>query len=226
MRLESDPGRPHLRWLARSAFRPIPTTMTGRPLKRELSSDDALLIVDLQNDFLPGGSLAVPEGDAVIAPLNRCIAVFTSAELPVIATRDWHPPEHCSFLSRGGPWPAHCVQQTSGAGFAPGLALPANAWVVDKATDPERDDYSEFSVAGFDAALRTRGIHRLFMGGLATEYCVRETVLDALRRGLRVVVLLDCIRPIERRPGDGERAIASMKQAGADFCRVGDLAPC
>lgn len=200
--------------------------MSGEHPRLSLDRDDALVIVDVQNDFLPGGRLPVPEGDAVVAPLNRCIARFGSSGLTIIATRDWHPADHCSFHDRGGPWPPHCIQDSPGAAFAPGLELPVDVRIVDKATDPERDDYSEFSVDGFESELRVRGIHRLFVGGLATEYCVRQTVLDALRFGFRAVVVLDGIRAIERHPGDGNRAISAMRQAGAEFCRSDDLTRC
>ncbi len=188
-----------------------------------LLAGDALIIEDVQNDFLPGGSLPVPEGDAVIAPLNRCIARFRARGLPIIATRDWHPADHCSFQQRGGPWPAHCVRDTAGAEFASGLLLPADVWVIDKATDPGREAFSVFAVAEFDRELRERGIRRLFVGGLATEYCVRATVLDAIAHGFRVVLLSDAVRAIDRQAGDGEGAIREMTQAGAELWHSEEL---
>lgn len=182
-----------------------------------LLDGDALLIIDVQNDFLPGGSLPVPRGDEVIVPLNRYLREFGARGLPVIATRDWHPPNHCSFRERGGRWPPHCLRGSAGARFAAGLDLPADVRVIDKATDPDGEALSAFGVEDFGLELRRRSISRLFVGGLATDYCVRETVLDALRGGFRVVVLLDAVRAVEARAGDGDRAIEDMAGAGAEF---------
>lgn len=192
-----------------------------RPIMSSQASDkrpqigDALLIVDVQNDFLPGGALAVPAGDEIIAPLNAWISRFAGAGLPIFATRDWHPPNHCSFHAQGGPWPPHCVANTPGAAISSRLALPANATVVSKATLPPADAYSAFSDADLDARLRSVRVRRLFIGGLATDYCVLNTVIDALRLGYRVLLLIEAIRAVNLRPGDGERAIAVMLAAGA-----------
>lgn len=180
---------------------------------------DALLIVDVQNDFLPGGSLAVPHGDQVIAPLNRYIARYRAAQLPVFASRDWHPPDHCSFHAQGGPWPPHCVAGTEGARFAAVLELPASTQIVSKALRPERDAYSAFEDTDLDARLRQAGVRRLFVGGLATEYCVLNTAKDALRLGYAVTLLLDAIRAIDAKPGDGERAIEELQRRGARLYR-------
>ncbi|MCX7897313.1 MAG: nicotinamidase [Rhodocyclaceae bacterium] len=180
---------------------------------------DALLIVDVQNDFLPGGALAVPEGDAVIAPLNQWIARFEAHALPIIATRDWHPPDHCSFAFRGGPWPPHCIAGTAGAAFAPTLALPKSAWIVSKATTPDQEAYSAFAGTELDAWLKAAKVSRLFVGGLATDYCVKNTVLDALSLGYEVVLLLAAMRAVDRTCGDGERALQAMRQAGAAAVR-------
>jgi nicotinamidase/pyrazinamidase len=176
---------------------------------------DALILVDIQNDFLPGGALAVPAGDAVIAPLNAWIARFASAGLPVFATRDWHPIDHCSFAARGGPWPPHCIAGTPGAAFAPALALPANATIVSKATTAEADAYSGFAGTDLHVWLQAAGVRRFFVGGLATDYCVLNTVRDALALGYHVMLLQDAIRAVDVKPGDGERAIAAMVAAGA-----------
>jgi nicotinamidase/pyrazinamidase len=181
----------------------------------ELCAGDALVVIDVQNDFLSGGSLAVPRGDEVVAPLNRCIAAFARAGLPIFATRDWHPPEHCSFREQGGPWPPHCVPGTKGAEFAPGLALPAATVIVSKDTRPDQDTYSGFEGGDLDGRLRAVGARRLFLGGLATDYCVRHTVKDALARGYEVIVLTDAIRAVEVHPGDGEKAMVDMARAGA-----------
>jgi nicotinamidase/pyrazinamidase len=179
-----------------------------------LGAGDALVIVDVQQDFLPGGAVAVPSGDAVVPALNRYIADFVRAGLPVFATRDWHPSAHCSFRARGGPWPPHCVQDSAGARLAPELALPPSAPIVSKGAAPDRDAYSAFE-SDLDARLRERGVRRVFVGGLATDYCVLETVKDALARGYRVALLTDAIRPVDRAPGDGRRAEEEMIRRGA-----------
>lgn len=187
----------------------------GLAVDMRLQPGDALLIVDVQRDFLPGGSLAVPAGDGVVAPLNRWIVRFGAEGLPVFATRDWHPAGHCSFRPQGGTWPPHCVAGTAGAQFAAALALTADAGVISKATRPEADAYSGFAGTDLHQQLQHLGVKRLFVGGLATDYCVLKTVQDALSLGYAVMLLVDCIRAVEVRPGDGERAIAAMVAAGA-----------
>lgn len=177
----------------------------------------ALLIVDVQNDFCPGGALAVPEGDEVVPVLNRYIERLGA---PVFASRDWHPTETRHFRERGGPWPPHCVRETAGAAFHPRLKLPADAVVVTKGTDPTDDGYSAFegvdrSGVPLGVALGEKGVQKLFVGGLATEYCVRASVLDALKQGFDVVLLTDAIRGIDVKPGDTARALAEMRDAGA-----------
>jgi nicotinamidase/pyrazinamidase len=157
----------------------------------------------------------VPAGDAVVAPLSIWIARFAAACLPVLATRDWHPPDHCSFRAQGGIWPPHCVAGTAGAQFAAALALPADAGVISKATRPDADAYSGFAGTDLHDRLQRLGVKRLFVGGLATDYCVLNTVQDGLRLGYAVVLLVDCIRAVDVKPGDGERAIAAMLAAGA-----------
>ncbi len=188
-----------------------------------LEAGDALVIVDVQNDFLPGGHLAVPEGDAVIAPLNAYIERFAQQERPIVATRDWHPADHCSFREQGGPWPPHCVAGTPGAEFAAALRLPASAWIVSKATQPDQEAYSGFEGTDLAERLRQAGVRRLFVGGLATDYCVKNTVLDALREGFAVFLLRDAIRAVNVNPGDGERAIDEMTAAGAIPITLADL---
>ncbi len=188
-----------------------------------LGPGDALLIVDVQNDFLPGGSLAVPRGDRIIPALHRSIACFQARALPVVATRDWHPAAHCSFEEQGGPWPPHCVAGTAGAAFAPALRLPDTALVVSKGTEVERDAYSGFEGTDLAPRLRALKVERLFVGGLATEYCVLATVMAARAAGFQAVLLTDAIAAIDLEPGDGERAIASMEQAGARLARSEDL---
>lgn len=188
----------------------------------------ALLLVDVQNDFCPGGALAVPEGDRVIAPLNRAAERFAAAGLPVFASRDWHPPLSNHFQPQGGPWPVHCVQDTAGAALHPDLRLPEQTVLVSKGMDTSADGYSAFD--GISAAdrplaelLAENGITHLCVGGLATDYCVRATVLDALQRGLAVTLLLDGIAGVNLQPGYAERAIEEMRAAGARLVRVDEL---
>jgi nicotinamidase/pyrazinamidase len=184
---------------------------------------DALLIVDVQNDFLPGGSLGVPRGDGVIAPLNRAIALFTARARPVFASRDWHPARHCSFREQGGPWPPHCVVGTPGADFAPGLALPASAVMVFKATRADEESYSVFGGTGFEGMLRAASARRIVVGGLATDYCVLATTRDARLLGFAVVVLSDAVRAVDVQPGDGTRALEEMARLGATFATTDEL---
>jgi nicotinamidase/pyrazinamidase len=189
---------------------------------------DALVIVDVQNDFCPGGALPVPAGDQVVPLLNRSAAQFARRGAPVFASRDWHPARTRHFQAGGGPWPPHCVQDTVGAQFHPDLRLPPATTIVSKGMDPDADAYSCFQgeISGgmpFAAALGERGARRLFIGGLATDYCVKATVLDALKEGFEVVVLADAVRAVDATPGDGERALAAMQQAGARLARLDDL---
>jgi nicotinamidase/pyrazinamidase len=178
---------------------------------------DALIVADVQNDFLPGGALGVPAGDEVIAPLNGYLQQFAERHLPVFLTRDWHPPLHCSFRDQGGPWPPHCIAGTSGAEFAPGLCVPAGAQVVSKATRPEAEAYSAFQGTDLAAQLRRLGVKRVVVGGIATDYCVRATVLDALAAGFGAVVLADAVRAVQLRPGDAQQALADMRAHGAQI---------
>jgi len=180
-----------------------------------LSEGDALVLVDVQRDFLPGGALAVPAGDAVVPVLNRYIALARERGVPIVATRDWHPANHCSFEAQGGPWPPHCISDTTGAQFAPGLELPPDVHIVSKATVASPDSYSGFGGTTLADDLRSRGIRRVLVGGLATDYCVLNTVLDAIREGFEVVLLTDAIRAVNVDPTDGERAEARMLSAGA-----------
>jgi nicotinamidase/pyrazinamidase len=187
-----------------------------------LGSGDALIVVDVQNDFLPGGSLAVPGGDEILPVLDRAVERFSAHELPVFATRCWHPPNHCSFREQGGPWPPHCVQDTWGAELAPGLAL-RSLTIISKATTPERDAYSGFERTNLEERLRAADAHHLFVGGLMTEHCVLNTVKDALARGFSVSLLVDAVRPID--PASGDRAIDEMKRLGAVRIEAGPHRP-
>ncbi|MGH7363590.1 MAG: nicotinamidase [Candidatus Methylomirabilales bacterium] len=182
---------------------------------------DALILVDVQNDFCPGGALPVPEGDQVVPALN---ALLQRVQAFTVATRDWHPPAHCSFRPQGGPWPVHCVAGTPGADFHPALATERVAHVISKATRPEEEAYSGFQGTALADLLRKRDIRRVFVGGLATDYCVKATALDAVKNGFEVTVLEDAIRGVEVQPGDCARALEEMKRAGIRLLRTEDLA--
>ena len=182
----------------------------------------ALIVVDVQNDFLPGGALAVPEGDKIIPSLNYVIKKFRNENLPLFFTRDWHPPNHPSFLENGGTWPVHCVKDTKGAAFDPGLEVPEGAAIISKASELDTDEYS--GLKGFDSdgnrldkILKRGNIRRVLIGGLATDYCVLNTVLDALDLGCEVYVLTDAVRAVNVKPDDGTRAIQDMTDKGARF---------
>jgi nicotinamidase/pyrazinamidase len=190
-----------------------------------LALGDALVIVDVQNDFLPGGALAVPRGDEVLAPLNGYLKQFMRHSLPIFATRDWHPPGHCSFREQNGPWPPHCVAGSDGACFAAALQLPTDAILVAKATEADADAYSGFGGTDLDDLLRAAGARRLFVGGLATDYCVLNTVRDAVQLGYAVLLLQDAVRAVDVNTGDGDRALAEMQALGARGIELSQLAP-
>jgi len=180
----------------------------------------ALLVVDIQKDFCAGGALPAPGGADIIPAVNRHLVDARSREMPVYATRDWHPPSTSHFKEYGGVWPPHCVQGTAGAQFHPELKLPPDAIVVNKGDDPQRHGYSAFDghtstgTALLDD-LRDRHVTRVYLMGIATDYCVRESALDALRAGLEVRVLADAIAGIDARPGDAQRALDEISAAGA-----------
>lgn len=180
-----------------------------------LREGDALIVVDVQRDFLPGGRLAVTGGHEVVPVLNDYIGRFQRHGLPVVATRDWHPRDHCSFDAQGGPWPPHCVQDSDGAAFADELELSEDAVVISKGTRQESDAYSGFDDTDLLAHLRQRRVARLFIGGLATDYCVRATVTDGLEAGFDVVLLRDAVRAVGVKPTDEAEALAAMRDAGA-----------
>jgi len=185
-----------------------------------LRKSDALIVVDVQRDFLPDGALGVPEGEAVIEPLNRCIVAFERHGLPIFATRDWHPPDHCSFQSQGGLWPQHCVAGTPGAQFAAGLSLPPSVRIISKATAAQADAYSGFQGTDLAAQLAAADCTRVVIGGLATDYCVRATALDARAAGLEVIVLEEGTRAVNLKPGDGQRALNDMRDSGVQLISV------
>ena len=174
-----------------------------------------LLIVDVQNDFCPGGALAVKNGDRVVPRLNKTIAAFSKAVLPIFFTRDWHPTNHISFRDQGGIWPPHCIQGTIGAGFHPDLAIPSGATIISKGDKPNTEAYSGFQGTDLESRLKKADVGEIFLGGLATDYCVRESCLDGLRAGFKVNVLRDCVKAVNIKPSDGTRALKEMRRAGA-----------
>jgi nicotinamidase/pyrazinamidase len=194
---------------------------------------DALLVVDFQNDFTPGGALAVPEGDRIAAPIGELLDRFDL----VVATRDWHPEDHGSFVDvevdaskwRGtdppSVWPVHCVQGTPGAELHPSLDRAKVDVVIDKGQDPNSQGYSAFQDTRLGDLLRERGVERLYVAGLATDYCVKNSVLDARREGFEVTVVEDAIRGVDVEPGDSERALEEMRRAGAELAASEDIAP-
>ncbi|MHB0855952.1 MAG: isochorismatase family protein [Anaerolineae bacterium] len=194
-----------------------------------IEEHSALLAVDVQNCFLPGGSLAVPEGDVVVPRLNAYTRLFRQAGQPIFASRDWHPPETTHFQSGGGPWPQHCVAGTPGAEYAPGLALPQDAVIVSKGMGAYEDAYSAFQAR--DAGdrmladlLRQQGVQHLYIGGLALDYCVRYSALDARNLRLGVTVLIDATRAVNVKPHDAEQAIEDMVRVGVALATIEHLA--
>jgi len=193
-----------------------------------MGSKAALLIVDVQNDFCPGGALQIVGGDRVVEPINRAVEYFTAAGWPILASRDWHPPETRYFRPCGGVWPIHCVQGTKGAAFHPGLTLPEGTVVLSKGINPELDGYSAFEGVTGDGRmlaelLRDLEVRKLYLSGLATDYCVLCTTLEALRNGFKVTVLTDAVAGVEVVPGESACAIEDMKNAGAQLATVEGL---
>ena len=192
-----------------------------------MSQRDALIVVDVQNDFCPGGALAVENGDEVVPVLNRYIERFVALRLPIFATRDWHPVKTTHFKAYGGVWPVHCVQGTHGAEFHPDLKLTPEITIVSAGMAADEDGYSGFlgrdsSGMSLAALLRDRGVDRLLIGGLATDYCVKHTVLDGIQEGFQVMLIGDAVRGVNLNPGDSEQAIKEMSAAGAIVVRGND----
>ena len=180
----------------------------------------ALLIVDVQNDFCPNGALAVKDGDRIIPVINKYISVFKKRNLPIFLTRDWHPKVTRHFKQFGGVWPKHCVENTKGAQFHPALKIPKNGIILSKGMDPERDSYSAFQASDSNGAelltlMKIFGVDEIFIGGLATDYCVRYTALDALKYGLKATVLMDAVKGVNLRPDDSDKAIEEIVLRGA-----------
>src|SRR5829696_3289875 len=176
----------------------------------------ALIVVDVQNDFCPGGALAVERGDEVVEPLNRPIEGFLGRGEPVYKSRDWHPAKTKHFAAYGGTWPVHCVQNTEGAEFHPALRDDPRISVISKGLG-DKDCYSAFDETDLAAQLRRQKVEEVVVGGLATDYCVKNTVLDALKNGFKVKAVENAIRAVELQPGDGDRAIEEMRAAGAEI---------
>jgi nicotinamidase/pyrazinamidase len=176
---------------------------------------DALLIVDVQNDFCPDGALPIEKGNEVVPVLNRWIAAAITACIPIYASRDWHPVTHLSFQQQGGPWPAHCLQDSEGGQFHPELRLPASVIKITKGVRFDQDQNSVFDATGLSSELHSRGIRRLWVGGLAEDVCVLASVLDARRNNFDVVVIVDATRPVAAAGGEGARR--QMREAGARF---------
>lgn len=187
-----------------------------------IDKQTALVVVDIQNDFCPGGALPVKDGDKVVPVLNKYIEEFSKAGAPMLFTRDWHPPDHGSFKAQGGPWPPHCVQNSEGAKFHRDLLIPPEGEIVSKA-DKRDEAYSFFQGTGLAEKLKERGIKRLLVGGLATDYCVKETVLDGLKHGFEVFHLDDASKGVNVNPYDSERALQEMVAKGAQRIRFQDI---
>ena len=176
----------------------------------------ALLVIDVQNDFCPGGTLAVPHGDEVIQPLNRLIDDFLERGAPVYKSRDWHPPVTKHFAAYGGSWPVHCVHNTEGAKFHPALRDDPRITVISKG-EVDKEGYSAFDDTDLATQLHNQNVEEVVVGGLATDYCVKNTVLDALKHGFKVKAIENAMRPVDLQPGDGDRAIDEMRGAGAEI---------
>ena len=190
-------------------------------MKLRVDRGTALIVVDVQKDFCSGGNLPVPDGDAVVPVLNEYIRIFEKAEAPVFATRDWHPLNHVSFKAQCGPWPLHCVQESAGAEFLEDLRLPEDVVIVSKGMGQDSMGYSGFDGSSLEAELRLRGVRTLFVGGLAMDYCVKATVLEALSRGFGVVLLVDAVKGVD---SEGSRlAIEEAVSRGAQRATLSEL---
>ena len=201
------------------------TTTPPSGSRTDLNPDkqSVLILVHLQNDFCPGGALPVKEGDTIIPRINSYIDLFRSKGFPVVATRDWHPPNHCSFKEQGGIWPVHCVQGSRGAQFRADLHIPNGSLIISGATNPQKEAYSPFDGTSLNDHLEDMGANTLYFVGLATDYCVKQTVLDACKLRYRVVVLEDAIKGVNLQPDDSQKALQEMSEAGAFKATASDL---
>jgi len=192
---------------------------------------DALIVVDMQNDFMPGGALPVPNALTIIPTINRYVELFENANATIVFTRDWHPQNHISFKSRGGPWPPHCIQNTYGAELHPDLRAPKSAIIISKAFKEDEEAYSGFkgieleSKRDLNSVLRGRGVKRVFVSGVVTEYCVKATALDAADLSYQVFLLIDAVKGINQPPGSEEQAVIEMLEKGIVLMTTSDIAP-
>ena len=193
-------------------------------MKLGIGKSTALLVVDIQNDFMPWGTVPVAEGDKVVPVLNEYIREFINTGASIFYSRDWHPKNHISFKQQGGPWPPHCVQNTKGAEFDPDLIIAKGAKIISKATNPNKESYSDFGGTKLASILRKLGVKTVLVGGLATDYCVRYTVLDALKAGFKTYVLTDACRAVEVKSGDSKKALDEMLTKGAEKLELSQLA--
>lgn len=185
--------------------------------------ESALLLVDLQNDFFPGGAMGVNGADTLLPTINTYIQFFSNHGFPVLATRDWHSPEHCSFTEQNGELPIHCVQGSRGAQLHAQLVMPPGTMVISKGTNPKKDAYSGFDGTSLSDRLEDLGSKTIFVLGLATDHCVKQTVLDGIKLGLQVIVLEDATRGVNRQPEDSQNALQEMATAGAIRATAKDL---
>lgn len=197
--------------------------ISKKNLNLSLTNKDALIIADIQKDFLLGGALGIKDSDQIIPALNDYIDLFKQVNAKIVASRDWHPPHHMSFKAQGGPWQPHAVQETEGAQFSPHLRLPKDATIVSKATDPAKEAYSVFEGTGLADLLQYQGITRVFIGGLTTDYCIVNSVVDARKAGFDVMVLADAVCGIDITPGDVDRAFKKMAESGAGQVTLADF---
>lgn len=187
--------------------------MAIEAIRRQLKEGDALIVVDVQPDFCPGGKLAIDDGDSVIPVLNDWLAAARAEGIPIYASRDWHPASHVSFEESGGPWPEHCVQDTPGAQFHPDLELPEEAVKISKGVRLDKDQYSAFDATGLAGHLKDQGVKRVWVGGLAEDVCVHATVMDACKAGFETHLIANATRPVTKE--GGQKARREMEDAGA-----------
>ncbi|GJL62093.1 MAG: nicotinamidase [Nitrospirales bacterium] len=198
-------------------------TQTVSPSQLQPDKTSALILVHLQNDFFPGGVLPVQDGDQILPRVNQYIAFFQHHGAAIMATRDWHPPNHCSFEEQGGPWPPHCIQGSRGAQFHADLHLPTGSLIISGATNPKKEIYSGFDGTSLADYLEDQNAKTIYIVGLATEHWVKQTVLDGIKLGLQVVVLEDGIRGVNVKPDDSEQALQEMATAGAIRATASDI---
>ncbi|BBG65643.1 nicotinamidase [Hydrogenimonas sp.] len=193
-------------------------------MKIAITENDALAVVDMQRDFMPGGALAVPGADRIVDRVNDYIRIFEKRGRPVYFTGDWHPEKHISFKANGGIWPVHCLQGSPGADFCDGLYVPSdNRFIISKGVSEDFDAYSAFQGTALRKLLAERGVKRLYVCGIATDYCVKETLLGAENLGLRTVLLSDAVKGVNTVKGDSESAVSKMLGAGAVAAVFDDL---